>query len=439
MRKVVPLVVVAAVAVGGITYYSLRGDRAGAPSTPSAQGGPGRPGGGGGPGGAFRPPMTVGVTKASRASLSEYVTVVGNLIGAATVQVVPKVNGRLDSIAVRLSDPVRKGQVIAKVDDREVAQQVKQAEASYAVAGATVRQREADLKFAQVNLERSQSLFERQLMAKQGLDDADARYQAAAAQVDLAGAQYSQAKARLDELRITLANTEIRSPVDGFVGKRFLDPGAYASQNAPVVSLVDIGYVRLVANLVEKDIKLVTPGVRATVEVDAYPGESFSGHVSRVAPVFDPATRTAEMEIEVPNPGFRLKPGMYARVRLQVAERTNALTLPKDAVVDRDGQRGVFLPEKGVAHFVPVRTGLEDDLRIEILEGVDETATVIATGAAALRDGDKFVLAAEGTTAPAGRPAGARRSGPGGGGPGRGPGQNAPQGAPPAPSTAQGR
>ena len=155
---------------------------------------------------------------------------------------------------------MRKGQVIAKVEDREVAQQVKQAEASYEVAGATVRQREADLKFAQVNLDRSQSLFERQLMAKQGLDDADARYQAAAAQIDLARAQYSQAKARLDELRITLANTEIRSPVDGFVGKRFLDPGAYASQNAPILSLVDITYVRLVANLVEKDIKRVTPG-----------------------------------------------------------------------------------------------------------------------------------------------------------------------------------
>ncbi len=340
--------------------------------------------------------MTVNTATVGRASLAEYVTVVGNLIGAATVEVVPKVNGRLESIAVRLADPVRKGQRIAKLEDREITQQVKQAQASFEVAGASVRQREADLKFAETNLDRSRSLYERQLMPKQSLDDADARFQAAAAQLDLARAQYAQARARLEELEITLANTEIVSPVNGFVGKRFLDPGAFASQNSPVVSVVDIGYVRLVANLVEKDVKRVTPGVSAVVEVDAFPGERFDGHVSRVAPVFDPATRTAEMEIEVPNPGFRLKPGMYARVRLKVAERPNALTVPSAAVVFTQSQHGVFLPtENNVARFQAVQFGLQDDVHAEVLSGIDEGTTVIATGAAALKEGDSYVLATQ--------------------------------------------
>src|SRR5690606_11445252 len=101
--------------------------------------------------------------------------------------------------------------------------------------------------------------------------------------------------------------------------------GGFASTNQPVFSVVDIRPVRLVANLVERDFRRVQAGTPARVEVDAFPGEQFNGRVGRVAPVFDPQTRTAQMEIEVPNPDGRLKPGMYARVTMRVAEKPNAL------------------------------------------------------------------------------------------------------------------
>ncbi len=444
MRKLIPIIVVMAVAGAGLAFYSRRdgapqagqGATAGAPAAGAQRGtGGGMPGGMPGMGGfgggmsGFRPPMTVDTAAVTRAPVAEFVTIVGNLIGLATVQVVPKVSGRLESIAVRLADPVRRGQRIAKIEDQEVEQQVKQAQASYEVAGATIRQREADLKFAETNLERTRSLFTRQLMPQQSLDDAEARHQAAAAQLDLARAQYSQAKARLDELQITLANTEIVSPVNGFVGKRFLDPGAFASQNSPIVSVVDISTVRLVVNLVEKDVKRVTHGVAAEVEVDAFPGELFNGRVGRVAPVFDPATRTAEMEIEVPNPTMRLKPGMYARVRLRVAERANALTVPRNALVEIDGRKGVFVPNENTAKFVAVETGLQDQNRVEILNGIPEKATVISTGASGLRDGDRIVLAGQaGGQGPGGSGAPGGPAAPGGRG--RGPGMP-PGGAPP--------
>jgi len=438
MRKLVPVLIIAVLAVGGFTLYNWSGgSQGGGPGTGGSRSG-GGPGFGPGSRG-FRPPMTVALATVSRAPLAEYVTVVGNLIGAATVQVVPKVNGRIQSIAVRLADPVRKGQRLAKIEDSEIAQQVKQAQASFDVAGASVRQREADLKFADTSLERARSLYERQLQPKQALDDAESRYQAATAQLDLARAQYSQAKARLEELQITLANTDILSPVDGFVAKRFLDPGAFGSQNSPIVSVVDIGYVRLVANLVEKDVKRVTQGTPALVEVDAYPGEKFAGHVSRVAPVFDPATRTAEMEIEVPNPGFRLKPGMYARVQLKVAERADALTVPTNALVFRDGQQGVFVPQEDVAHFIPIQTGLQDTEHVEVLSGLDEHETIISTGAAALVEGSKFVLAdetADPSGAPTARPGGAPAAGRSGGGRSGGPRGGA--SGPGAPSAPQG-
>jgi RND family efflux transporter MFP subunit len=374
--------------------------------------------------------MTVATTTVGRATVAEYVTVVGNLIGMATVQVVPKVGGRLESIGVRLGDPVRRGQRIAKIEDFEIQQQVKQAQASFEVGAATIRQREADLKLAETSLDRTRSLFNRQLQPRQSLDDAEARAQAAAAQLDLARAQYSQAKARLDELQITLENTVVASPVTGFVGKRFLDPGAFASQNSPIVSVVDISSVRLVVNLVERDVKRVTAGVPAEVEVDAYPGEQFNGRVSRVAPVFDPATRTAEMEIEIPNPTVRLKPGMYARVRLRVAERADALTVPLNALVEFEGRKGVFVPLEDTAKFTLVETGLQDASHVEILKGLEEKATVISTGAAGLKDGDRIVLAGpkgdQGPATPGRRPGGPGGPGSAGGGRPTGTGGNRP-------------
>ncbi len=191
--------------------------------------------------------------------------------------------------------------MVAKIEDREIVEQVNQAEASHKVAEATIRQRQADLELAKTSVERSRNLYGRQLLPKQTLDDAEARYSAAQAQVDLAYAQLAQSASRLEELRINLGNTNVVSPVDGFVAKRNVDPGAWVSNQAGVASVVDISSLRLVANVVEKDLRMVSAGDPAVVEVDAFPGEKFNGKIARVSPILDPATRTAPMEIEIPN------------------------------------------------------------------------------------------------------------------------------------------
>ncbi len=322
--------------------------------------------------------------------MTEYVTVVGNLIGNATVDIVPRVAGRLDSITAKLGDRVSRGQQIAKIEDRELQQQVKQVEQNVLVNNATVTQRESDLQLRKTTLDRQKELLSRGLATRQTIEDAEAAHNSAVAAVELAKAQLGQTQARLDELKITLSNTNIVSPVDGFIGRRNLDQGAFAGANTAIVSVVDIATVRLISNLVEKDFKRVNAGVTALIEVDAFPGEQFTGTVSRVAPVFDSATRTASMEIEVPNPGYRLKPGMFARVKLTVEVRPDALTVPRNAVVDSEGQRGVFLVDGQSAKFQPVTTGLQDNERIEILSGLTEGTRVITTGALALRSGDRI-------------------------------------------------
>ena len=405
MKKIVLAVVVIA-ALGGVAYYSglLGGadeQTAGAAAGQGQQGGPAaaQAGGRGGRGGRGfqQQTMTVETTFVRRGAVSAAVTVVGNLIGNATVSVTPRAAGRLQDISVRLGDRVARGQRIAKIEDFELQEQVRAQEAAEAVSRATIRQREADLRLAETNAERSRSLFARQLLPKQTLDDTESRLIAAQAQLDLARAQNTQSSARLQELRLNLANTTIVSPVDGFVASRSVDPGAFVGQNAPLVSVVDISSVRLVANVVERDLKEIGPGDTATVNVDAFPGETFTGRIARVSPVLDPATRTAPIEVEIPNPGARLKPGMYARVQVVTDQKREALVVPANALVDIGGRRGVFIAlENSTVTYRPVNTGIEEEAQIEILQGLAEGDRVVTTGAGALREGDRVIYAAAG-------------------------------------------
>ena len=424
MKKIVVIgsLVLVAAAVAYYVWFNREpaqaadGQAAGGPAGGRGGAAAGRGGAGGGRGGrgGDAGPLTVEVASASRHSVAQQLIVVGNLIGDTTVSVVPRVGGRMQDIYVRLGDQVRRGQRIAKIEDFELQEQLKQQESALDVSKATIRQREADLQLAETNAERSRNLFARQLLPKQTLDDTEARYSAAVAQLDLARAQNNQSMSRLEELRIQVQNTTIVSPVNGFIARRAADAGAFVSQNAPIVDVVDIGRVRLVANIVEKDLTQIQAGDDTRVEVDAYPGEMFVGRIARVSPVLDPSTRTAPVEIEIPNPGFRLKPGMYARVTVTTDQRKDALVVPTNAVVDIGGRRGVFVAsETDTVQFRPVTVGIEENERIEILDGVEEGERVVTTGAAALRDADRVIVAG---AAPAGEGAGgpaARRGGPG--------------------------
>ncbi len=176
-RSIIIGLLVVGVASGAYYLWNGESPAAATQAGAAAQGGRGRQGGGGGfggPGGGFggfggggpRLPMTVEVGAVKRADMSQQLTVVGNLIGAATVETVPKVSGRLEAVSVRMGDRVSRGQRLATIEDSELLEQIKQAKASFDVTSATIRQREADLRLAQTNLERTRSLFERELIPK---------------------------------------------------------------------------------------------------------------------------------------------------------------------------------------------------------------------------------------------------------------------------------
>jgi RND family efflux transporter MFP subunit len=349
----------------------------------STQGVAGAPSKGGGADGrsAMGFPL-VDAVMATEGSFDERISLIGSLRPIAEVSVMSKVAGRVEKVMVDVGDHVSEGQLLAQVEDRELLQQVQQAEASLAVARASIRQREAELANYTRQVERYRGLFEQNLLARQDLEDVITRQQTSQAQLELSKAQYRQSEATVNQFKINLENTRSYSPMAGFVSKRFIHPGA----------LVDLRTLRMVVNAVEKDIVHVNRGSNVEVTVDAYPGKAFAGIVQRVSPVLDPATRTGEVEIYVPNHPFVLRAEMFARVSLFLGSERKGILVPRDAVVYRGEESGVFILDGSNARFRPVRVGTIRQNQVEIVDGVKLGETVISMGASLLKDGDQVRL-----------------------------------------------
>ena len=333
---------------------------------------------------------------ASEGSLEDKVSLVGSLRPIAEVQVMSKIAGRVEKVLVDVGDSVQAGQLMAQVEDREIQQQIQEAEASLSVVRASIRGREAELANVIRQVKRFRELHEQNLIARQDLDDLITRQQSAEAQLELGKAQATQAEANVNQFKINLDNTRSNAPMDGFVAKRNIHPGALVAVNTPIVNLVDLRTLRMVINVVERDIVRVNKGVSAEVSVDAFPRRTFAGKVLRVSPVMDPATRTGEVEIHVSNPGHLLRAEMFARVTLDLGGNRTGIVVPREALVYKGDQSGVFTLEGSVARFRPVEPGLTQQASVEIVQGLKLGEKVVAMGASLLKDGDQVRLKGEG-------------------------------------------
>lgn len=337
----------------------------------------------------------VGAAPAELGEISEVVTLVGALRALQTVNVTPRVNGRVVEMLVDIGDRVRAGQTIARLDDDELQQQMQQSNASLEVARAVVQQRELELKNLDAILQRTRGLRESGLISDEQLDQAQTRYDVGQAQLNLASAQLLQAEASTRELQIRLEQTDIQSPISGWVGRRFVDVGALLNSSTPVATVIDLDAVKLVANVSERDLVKLQPGAVGDVYVDALPGEVFTGTVERVSPLLDSQTRTAEAEILVPNEHGHLRAEMFARVDLELANKRDALRVPREAVVVRGTEQGVYVIVDNVAMFREVGLGLSEADWIEVTSGLTEGEMVVTQGSNLLKDGDHIRVAGE--------------------------------------------
>lgn len=349
-------------------------------------------------------PIPVEVAPVRQAPMERRRVFTGTLEAAATFDVAAKVGGRIERITVDLADEVKRGQLIAELDDEEYRQAVAQAKADVAVAEAEKTAADNALKIARRAFERVEGLHARSIAAEQELDTVRAAKLEAEAQVAVTASRSTRARAALKAAAIREEYTRVTADwSDGdevrVVSARHADEGQTVTANSALVSIVDLDPVIVVVHATEKDYADLRTAQPVEVESDAYPGERFSGKVARIAPVFRVESRQARVELTIDNPAGRLKPGMFVRAHTVLDRIEQALAVPQDALVERDGQTVVFVVSGDGARVtqVPVQTGIRADGWVEVT-GVGVTGRVVTLGQQQLKDGTAISIVAEEAT-----------------------------------------
>jgi membrane fusion protein, multidrug efflux system len=288
-----------------------------------------------------------------------------------------KVLGYVDAILVERGDRVKKGQIIALVRPSDLPDQLSAARSS-------IGQIKAQATLARTNHERAKRLAPSGVISQQEL-------QAATAALASAEAAEAAMQAQIAGLATRLGETRITSPITGYVSARRLDPGALVGPTGggAIVTVVRMDRLRAFLTLNETDAVGIDIGMDAHVELDALPGRKFSGKVVRLAPAFDPLTRTLDAEVQLPNDSGELRPGMYGRGSIRREVRPNTPVVSVNAVQITGGKRHVFVLQGSKVERRAITTGveLERGTQFEVRSGVLAGEEVVIAGADGLTDG----------------------------------------------------
>jgi HlyD family secretion protein len=266
------------------------------------------------------------------------VTATGTLSALVTVQVGSQVSGTIAALEVDYNSPVKKGQVIARIDPRLFQAAVEQARANVVAASGNLARAQAQAVDAERQMRRQRELGERKLVAQADVDTAQSNAEAAAASVEAARGTLAQARAALTQANTNLAYTTIVSPTDGVVISRSVDVGqtVAASLQAPTIFVIaqDLKKMQVDTSVAESDVGRLREGMPATFTVDAYPGRVFEGKIRQVrnAPQTVQNVVTYDAVVDVQNPDLALKPGMTATVTFIYAQRDDAIRVPNAAI-----------------------------------------------------------------------------------------------------------
>jgi len=350
----------------------------------------------------------------------------GDIAPYAQVTIYSKVQGWVEKINVREGDRVKVGQVLATLDAREAEATVAQSKASLEAAVARlkqvkataeeviqsqIQQAKANLELAEADLNRAKELHEKNFIARQQMDEARTKYSVAKAayglalnyqmqrtwenDIALAEAQVQQAKATLDLNRAQLANLIILSPMNGKVTKRHVDPGTMVKDTTPILALMDLDEVKMMVNVIEKEFVRLQIGQAVKVTVMAFPNRTFQGRILIINPALELQSRTAEIQISIPNPGYILNPGMFGRVEILLRSDPQATLVPIQALITDAEKDFVYVLKDGKAYRRPVQKGISKDTVVEIIRGLTPGEQVVTAGQEFLRDGIPVRLAAK--------------------------------------------
>jgi RND family efflux transporter MFP subunit len=360
---------------------------------------------------AAAPAVAVQTAKVEVRELQRSVEAVGSLDPNEEISVSNQVEGMVAKIFVDLGDFVKAGQVIAQLDTSELELTVRQQTAALDqelarlsltessadiddAATSQVRQADATLSEAKLQLERTKSLVAEGLLPRQQLESAQARYDVAEAILRTARENVRNIRATILARRVALAlaqkklaDARITAPMSGFIKERLVSEGLFLKVNSPVVTLVQNSPLKLHFDVQENAMDAVRVGGPVQFQVDSFPGRKFAGKISRIAPSIDRQSRTLKVEAVVDNSASLLKPGLFARVIILTNQRDKVLIVPSIAIFQFAGLEKVFVIENGRVAERIVRSGTQSDEFVEIIEGVKEGDVVAVSNLGSLQQG----------------------------------------------------
>ncbi len=342
--------------------------------------------------------VAVDIAQITRATLRDAIQFTGSLDSPSRVEVAAKVPGRLERVLVQVGEAVRRGQVLAELEDEEYRQALEQARAEEAVARANVEAADIGVQAAQRELERVRSLQDKQIASDMELDSSRTQLARAQVQVSVAASQLKQKQVAVQAAELRLSHTRLVASWDPdgrprVVGERLAEPGTLLAAGSPVLSLLELDPLEARLRVAEAIYPRLRPGLGANVSAAVFPGRKFAGTLSVVAPFLDRSTGQADAWVRIRNTDGALKPGMAVLVELEFGRRENVPTVPAAALVVRGQVQGVFevQAETSTVRFVPVRTGAAEGGLVEILEPALE-GPVVVLGHHLLQDGSAVIL-----------------------------------------------
>jgi membrane fusion protein, multidrug efflux system len=310
------------------------------------------------------PAIPVSIEVVKPVTLKDVMVLPGTAESYQDVLLAAELDGQVQWTGVREGDEVKKGQLLAKIDVDSNKAAMKRAQAAY------------DLARGQA--ERRQKLHERKVVSQEDLDKALT--------------QKSLAENDLQQAKIAYDKGFVHSPIPGMVNKFYVDPGEYVRRGDPLAEIVDVARIRLKCNVPEMDVRYLKKGQHAMVFVDAFPDEKHLGSLSFVAYKADPVTKTFEVWVDVDNQKGHIRPGMIGRAAFLRREIEGALTVPLTALVDKGGERNVFVEKDGKAEARKVEIGVISLDRAQILEGLNVGDRLVVQGQKQLEEGMRVSL-----------------------------------------------
>ncbi|HDR16050.1 MAG TPA: efflux RND transporter periplasmic adaptor subunit [Desulfobacteraceae bacterium] len=338
-------------------------------------------------------PVSVNGHSVKRGEITAEVMGTGTLESRVQMTVSSKIAGRISELLVDQADEVQEGQVLLRLDDSELKQQVEIARSALAAAEASLDRAEADavrtqavLNQVKVDHRRIQQLYTSRSISStemersaQSLNVAEAEHNKARAAVMEAKKKLIQARNTLDYQQARLADTVITAPLSGLIVRRDREPGDIVVPGTPIFLLISTTELWISAWVDETEMNKLAPGQNARVVFRSEPNRPYSGVVVRLGRETDRETRQFIVDVKPDRLPENWAVGQRAEVFIQTAHKTDAVLLPSNAILIKEGEKGVLVEEKGRAVWRPVKVGLRGKEEVEIVEGLEPGETVITS------------------------------------------------------------